>query len=60
MFESCPINEEGDNLFAIPLKNLKVEIKNQEGTDDFKNHQGFISSLFSIHIAHPSLASQSF
>jgi hypothetical protein len=34
---------ERDNLFAIPLKNLKVEIKNQEGTDDFKNHQGFIS-----------------
>jgi hypothetical protein len=35
--EGCPINKERGNLFAIPLKKLKVKIKEQEATDSFKN-----------------------
>jgi hypothetical protein len=35
--EGCPINKERGNLFAIPPKKLKVEIKIQEATDSFKN-----------------------
>jgi hypothetical protein len=33
--EGCPIDKERGNLFAIPLKKLKVKV--QEGTDSFKN-----------------------
>jgi hypothetical protein len=40
--EGCPINEERGNLFAIPLKKLKVIIKIQEATDSFKNYKRFI------------------
>jgi hypothetical protein len=35
--EGCPINKERGNLFAIPLKKLKVKINIQEATDSFKN-----------------------
>jgi hypothetical protein len=38
--EGCPINKERDNLFAIPLKKLKINI--QEATDSFKNCKRFI------------------
>jgi hypothetical protein len=34
--EGCPVNKERDNLFAIPLKKLKVKIKIQEVTDSLK------------------------
>jgi hypothetical protein len=40
--EGCPINKERGNLFAIPLKKLKVKIKIQEATDSFKNYKRFI------------------
>jgi hypothetical protein len=40
--EGCPINKERGNLFAIPLKKLKVKINIQEVTDSFKNFIRFI------------------
>jgi hypothetical protein len=40
--EGCPSNKERGNLFAIPLKKLKVKIKIQEVTDSFKNYKRFI------------------
>jgi hypothetical protein len=40
--EGCPINKERGNLFAIPLKKLKVKISIQEATDSFKNCKRFI------------------
>jgi hypothetical protein len=40
--EGCPINKERGNLFAIPLKKLKVKINIQEETDSFKNCKRFI------------------
>ncbi len=40
--EGCPINKERGNLFAIPLKKLKIKINIQEATDSFKNCQRFI------------------
>jgi hypothetical protein len=40
--EGCPINKERSNLFAIPLKKLKVKIKMKEATDSFKNCKRFI------------------
>jgi hypothetical protein len=33
--EGCPTNKERGNLFAIPLKKLKVKVKIQEATDSF-------------------------
>jgi hypothetical protein len=39
--EGCPINKERGNLFAIPLKKLKVKIKIQVTTDSFKNDKRF-------------------
>jgi hypothetical protein len=38
--EGCPINKERGNLFAIPLKKLKVKIKIKEATDSFKTSRG--------------------
>jgi hypothetical protein len=38
--EGCSINKERDNLFAILLKKLQVEIKIQEENDSFKNKKG--------------------
>jgi hypothetical protein len=35
--EDCLINKERGNLFAIPLKKLKVKINIKEATDSFKN-----------------------
>jgi hypothetical protein len=40
--EGCPINKESGNLFAIPLKKLKVKINIEEETDSFKNCKRFI------------------
>jgi hypothetical protein len=40
--EGCPINKERGNLFAIPLKKIKVKIKIQEATDSLKNYKRFI------------------
>jgi hypothetical protein len=40
--EGCPINKERGNLFAIPLKKLKVKINIQEATGSFKNFNRFI------------------
>jgi hypothetical protein len=37
-----PIDKERGNLFAIPLKKLKVKINIQEATDSFKNCKRFI------------------
>jgi hypothetical protein len=34
--EVCPINKERGNLFAKPLKKLKVKIKIEEATTVFK------------------------
>jgi hypothetical protein len=33
--KGCPSDKERGNLFAIPLKKLKVKIKIQEATDRF-------------------------
>jgi hypothetical protein len=46
--EGFPINKERDNLFAIPLKKLKVKIKIQEATDSFKNYKRFTSYSGSV------------
>jgi hypothetical protein len=35
------INKERGNLFAIPLKKLKVKIKIPEATDNLKNYKRF-------------------
>jgi hypothetical protein len=35
--EVCPINKERGNLFAVPLKELKVKRKIQKATDSFEN-----------------------
>jgi hypothetical protein len=40
--EGCPINKERGNLFAIPLKKLKIKINIQEATDSLKNCRRFI------------------
>jgi hypothetical protein len=40
--EGCPSNKERGNLFAIPLKKLKVKINIQEATESFKNCKWFI------------------
>jgi uncharacterized membrane protein len=40
--EGCPINKEEGNLFAIPVKNLKVKIKINGATYGFENYQRFI------------------
>jgi hypothetical protein len=40
--EGFPINKERGNLFAIPLKKLKVKINIQEATGSFKNCKRFI------------------
>jgi hypothetical protein len=50
--EGCPINKERGNLFAIPLKKLKVKIKIQEATDSFKNYKSFTSYLGSVEFYH--------
>jgi uncharacterized FlgJ-related protein len=50
--EGCAINKERGNLFAIPLKKLKVIIKIQEATDSFKNYKRFTSYLGSIESYH--------
>jgi hypothetical protein len=43
--DGCPINKERGNLFAIPLKKLKLKTKIQEATDSFKR---FTSQLGSV------------
>jgi hypothetical protein len=48
--EGCPINKERGNLFAIPLKKLKVKIKIQEATDSFENYKRFTSYLGSVEL----------
>jgi hypothetical protein len=48
--EGCPINKERGNLFAIPLKKLKVKIKIQEATDSFKNYKRFTSYVGSVEL----------
>jgi hypothetical protein len=40
--EGCTSNKERGNLFAIPLKKLKIKINIQEATDSFKNCKRFI------------------
>jgi hypothetical protein len=50
--EGCPINKERGNLFAIPLKKLKVTMKIQEATDSFKNYKRFTSYLTSFELYH--------
>jgi hypothetical protein len=52
--EGChmTINKERGNLFAIPLKKLKVKIKIQEATDSFKNYKRFTSYLGSVELYH--------
>jgi hypothetical protein len=50
--EGCPVNKERGNLFAIPLKKLKVKIKIQEATDSFKNYKRFTSYLGSVDFYH--------
>jgi hypothetical protein len=50
--EGCPINKERGNLFAIPLKKLKVKRKIQEATDSFKNCKRFTSYLGSVELYH--------
>jgi hypothetical protein len=47
----APVGKERGNLFAIPLKNIKVQIKTQGAADSFKNHQRFIL-LGPIHPYH--------
>jgi hypothetical protein len=50
--EGCPFNKERGNLFAIPLKKLKVKIKIQEATDRFKNYKRFPSFIGSVKLYH--------
>jgi hypothetical protein len=47
-----PINKERGNLFAIPLKKLKVKLKIKEATDSFKNYKRFTSYLGSVDLYH--------
>jgi hypothetical protein len=44
-----PLTQKRDNLFAIPLKNLKVKLKMHGATDGFKNYQ-FIFHIDFIHL----------
>ncbi len=46
------MNKERGNLFAIPLKKLKIKIKIQEATDSFKNYKRFTSYLDSVEFYH--------
>jgi hypothetical protein len=50
--EGCPINKERGNLFAIPLKKLKVKMKIQEADDSFKTYKRFIFNLSSVDLFH--------
>ncbi len=50
--EGCPINKKRGNLFAIPLKKLKVKINIQKATDSFKNCKRFIFQLSSVALYH--------
>jgi hypothetical protein len=50
--EGGPINKKGGNLFAIPLKKLKVKIIIQEATDSFKYCKRFIFQLGSVALYH--------
>jgi hypothetical protein len=52
LHEGCPINKKWGNLFAIPLKKLKVKINIQEATDSFKNCKRFIFQLGSLALYH--------
>jgi hypothetical protein len=40
----CAKNTQNDNLFATPLKKVKLKIKIKQATDEFKNYQRFISN----------------
>jgi hypothetical protein len=50
--EGCHINKERANLFAIPLKKLKVKIKIKDATESFKNNKRFTSYLGSVDLYH--------
>jgi hypothetical protein len=40
--EGCPMNRERGNLFATPLKKLKVKLKIHEATYSFNTKKRFI------------------
>ncbi len=47
--EGYPANKERGNLFAIPLKKLKVKINIQEATDSFKNFKNSSNKVLSLY-----------
>jgi hypothetical protein len=50
--EGCPSNQEKGNLFAIPLKKIKVKIKIEEVTVYFNTNRRFIFKLISVLFHH--------
>jgi hypothetical protein len=59
--EACPNYTQRGNLCAIPLKNVKYKVKNQEAKNSYKTYQRFIAKdkALSIHTTiHLSLMKQ--